>query len=118
MMAGVRSLDSQLIERRDTPDELVLRLRIDAGLHWLDGHFPGLPILPGIVQLKWAVEAAGRLRGAETQPQSIRQLKFKSPIRPGIVVELRVRRRGETVEFTFQSESGVHSSGRLVYAGA
>jgi 3-hydroxymyristoyl/3-hydroxydecanoyl-(acyl carrier protein) dehydratase len=115
MKVGVRSLDSQLIERRDTPDELVLRLRIDADLHWLDGHFPGMPILPGIVQLTWAVEAAGRLRGAEAQPQSIRQLKFKSPVQPGIVVELRVRRRDEMIEFTFQSESGVHSSGRLLY---
>ena len=32
-----------------------LTLRIPPNLFYLEGHFPGMPILPGVVQLHWAV---------------------------------------------------------------
>ena len=34
---------------------LTLRLHADAELFWFRGHFPTLPILPGVAQLDWAL---------------------------------------------------------------
>ena len=36
-------------------DSVTLILQIDAGLFWFQGHFPHLPILPGVAQLDWVM---------------------------------------------------------------
>jgi 3-hydroxymyristoyl/3-hydroxydecanoyl-(acyl carrier protein) dehydratase len=36
-------------------DTLTLRLHVVADLFWFRGHFPTLPILPGVAQLDWAL---------------------------------------------------------------
>ena len=92
-------------------------LRIPEDLTWFEGHFPGDPILPGIIQLKWVIESAQCMTGAGTQPGAIHQLKFKLPIRPGTIVDLTLRSvdGGATVKFSYRSEAGEHASGRLIY---
>jgi len=109
----------RLGSRRDG-DGLRLQLAFPPGLPWFRGHFPGDPLLPGVVQLKLAIEAARELGPRYHGPRSIQQLKFKSPIRPGATVELRlaVTAGGAAVTFVFASEAGEHSSGRLEYGGA
>ncbi|MCC7461671.1 MAG: hypothetical protein IT480_04320 [Gammaproteobacteria bacterium] len=92
-------------------------LHVPHDLGWFVGHFPGEPVLPGVVQLRWAVAAAGRLLGMAAGPGSIRQLKFKSPIRPGCLLDLALTRTVDVavVTFAFRSASGEHSCGRLHY---
>ena len=95
-------------------------LHTPADLRWFEGHFPGQPILPGIVQLKWAIEAAARLVEAPGGLRMIQQLKFKQPIRPGTTLELTLERvdEGRAVVFRYESAAGEHSSGRLCYGTA
>jgi 3-hydroxymyristoyl/3-hydroxydecanoyl-(acyl carrier protein) dehydratase len=95
-------------------------LHTPADLPWFQGHFPGQPILPGIVQLKWAIEAAAQLVDAPGGLHGIQQLKFKQPIRPGTTLELTLERvdAGRAIVFTFASAAGEHSSGRLCYGTA
>ena len=77
----------------------------------------GEPVLAGVVQVRWAVEIARRLMHTAGGPGSIRQLKFKSPIRPEALLDLTLTRSEGTsaIAFAFRSASGEHSSGRLHY---
>jgi 3-hydroxymyristoyl/3-hydroxydecanoyl-(acyl carrier protein) dehydratase len=121
----------QLLGRTDAREPLFIRTQLSAGtLHqvfhvppdfaWLAGHFPGDPILPGIAQVRLAVSSARVLLGHAGQPRAIYQLKFKAPIRPDHILELNLQRldAGATVQFSYQSASGEHASGRLAYATA
>lgn len=47
------------------------------------GHFPGLPIVPGVVLLDEALHAIGGAIGADLSACRISSVKFLSPVRPG-----------------------------------
>lgn len=126
VMENIGVLD-HLLGRSDRREPLVVATSVESGtitrvinipsdLYWFEGHFHGDPILPGLLQLKFAIEMAGALGGITGQPRTIRQLKFKAPIRPDSVVALSVTSVGlAEVGFTFHSGDGEHSSGRLCY---
>lgn len=58
------------------------RFTIPADHPSLPGHFPGRPIVPGVVLLD---EAFAVLR---IEPQSLAAVRFTHPVRPGDVVEV------------------------------
>jgi 3-hydroxyacyl-[acyl-carrier-protein] dehydratase len=47
------------------------------------GHFPGRPILPGVVLLDEALHALALRQGLEVAGAQIRSAKFPSPVEPG-----------------------------------
>ena len=47
------------------------------------GHFPGQPILPGVVLLDEALFALAALQGVAAATGQIKSAKFLSPVRPG-----------------------------------
>lgn len=53
------------------------------------GHFPGLPIVPGVVLLDEALHAIGELAGIDLAACEIGSAKFLSPVRPGEPVSVR-----------------------------
>lgn len=65
-------------------------LRIDAGHPCLPGHFPGRPIVPGVVLLERVIEAIEATHGP-LPPLALPLVKFVQPLLPGedacIVVE-------------------------------
>ena len=58
---------------------------VPTGLDCLRGHFPGQPVLPGVLQLLWAQELLARWRPS-LQVREVRQLKFRVPIAPPAVL--------------------------------
>jgi 3-hydroxymyristoyl/3-hydroxydecanoyl-(acyl carrier protein) dehydratase len=93
------------------------RLRIPRNLAGIAGHFPALPIVPGVVQLGWVAELV-RTHGIETGPFSgIVSVKFRRILQPG--VDLRVRlesgRSAGEVQFEFKRGDFVVSCGRLLF---
>lgn len=50
------------------------------------GHFPGMPIVPGVVLLDEALHAIGEALGIDLSACTIGSLKFLSPVRPGEAV--------------------------------
>lgn len=91
-----------------------LLVLVDSDLEWFEGHFPGTPVLPGVVQLHWAVQVSRSLFGIETTPGAVDRLKFQNVVAPPRVIELQVGRpdRGR-IPFTFRSLDVTHSSGTL-----
>ena len=87
------------------------------------GHFPGLPILPGVVQLDWAVRLARRLiPGLADHPpcHSVEQLKFQAVVTPGTTLQLVLHWNPDDhlLNFTFTHGERVCSSGRLRFEGS
>jgi 3-hydroxyacyl-[acyl-carrier-protein] dehydratase len=52
------------------------------------GHFPGQPILPGVVLLDLALHAIAAHRNLAGAAVRIRAAKFLSPVRPGEALQL------------------------------
>ncbi len=53
------------------------------------GHFPGAPIVPGVVLLDEALHAIGKLLEIDLSACEISAVKFLSPVRPGESVSVR-----------------------------
>lgn len=54
------------------------------------GHFPGRPILPGVVLLGWAVEMLGDALGRPLPSCEIASAKFLRPVGPGATLSIRL----------------------------
>lgn len=91
---------------------------IDAGHPAMSGHFPGHPIVPGVVLLDHAVLALGTALDRQLAVVQASMLKFLSPVRPGERVEVLHQSEAaadgdETVRFTLRSAGRDVASGTL-----
>lgn len=111
----MRLLPDILAERR-LPGRVELDLRVPAELAYFDGHFPGSPILPGVVQLDWSVRYARERLGLRGEFSAAENLKFHSVIRPGAQLTLSLEGDGSKgFHFNFFSETRKVSSGTLLF---
>ena len=46
------------------------------------GHFPGRPIVPGVMLLEWVLGECARRRGVATSALRVREAKFFRPLQP------------------------------------
>jgi 3-hydroxymyristoyl/3-hydroxydecanoyl-(acyl carrier protein) dehydratase/acyl-CoA synthetase (AMP-forming)/AMP-acid ligase II len=106
------------LERGDA--SVKLSLTVPKDLLYFEGHFPGSPILPGVVQVDWAI-ARGR-HYFEMPPvfRDIAMLKFQQVIAPGATVQLELAwdSAKSSMQFKYLSDAGQHASGRIVFAAA
>jgi UDP-3-O-[3-hydroxymyristoyl] N-acetylglucosamine deacetylase/3-hydroxyacyl-[acyl-carrier-protein] dehydratase len=70
---------------------------VSANEPYFQGHFPGHPIMPGVLQLEAIAQAAGilMLKGAQTSGQlaffmAAENVKWRKPVRPGDVLVIDV----------------------------
>ena len=77
------------------------------------GHFPHQPILPGIVQVDWALRLGEEAFGPLGTFASLEHLKFQALIAPGEPVRLDLRwdATRRELSFTFAGGEGLKSSG-------
>jgi 3-hydroxymyristoyl/3-hydroxydecanoyl-(acyl carrier protein) dehydratase len=82
-------------------DTLTLRLHAAASLFWFRGHFPTLPILPGVAQLDWVMHyGLTRLAIGKTFA-SIDNIKFQQPVPLDAELELQLRWQAEKSLLSF-----------------
>jgi hypothetical protein len=82
--------EPELLAVRRNEQYVELDLFNGADLVQLDGHFPGMPIVPGVVQIDWAVKLAARYLGVPLVSAQAYQVKFHRLTLPGMAVTLRL----------------------------
>ena len=92
-------------------------LAVPDKLYYLQGHFPGKPILAGVVQLHWAIQLARTVFASLNNFKGIEALKFHRIIEPRTRLTLVLEQSDTTgkLHFSFSSDLGVHSQGRLLF---
>ena len=79
----------------------------------LPGHFPGQPIVPGVVVLDRVIEAIEALHG-ELPPLRLPQVKFLQPLLPGQSAQVCVEGDAPRWRFRVLRGDAVLASGEVV----
>ncbi|WP_137174326.1 AMP-binding protein [Massilia sp. HP4] len=94
----------------------LLELVVPADLLYFDGHFSVAPVLPGVVQVDWAIHYGRHYLGLAGAFKGINALKFQQMIRPGHPVQLELLHDAAkgSLNFRYFSDAGAHASGRIL----
>jgi 3-hydroxymyristoyl/3-hydroxydecanoyl-(acyl carrier protein) dehydratase len=82
-------LPASLVRR--TATEAVFALALAPELVAFQGHFPGDPVLPGVVQIDWALRLGEAAFGPLGGFLGLDQVKFLAAIRPGEALEMHLK---------------------------
>lgn len=92
-------------------------LRVDPALPQFRGHFDAAAILPGFVQIDWALSLARQRELPIGEVQHLAAIKFQRTIRPGAHLRLELRHDPHKRELAFRylraADASLHSSGRI-----
>lgn len=99
--------------------EFLLTLRVPIDLAHFSGHFTSAPVVPGVVQIDWALRLARQLiKDLPARFGGMEVLKFQQLMRPGDAIQLSLRfdtSRGK-LYFAFRHNNAACSSGRILLA--
>lgn len=103
-------------------DELHAQVELDVvpTLAAFAGHFPETPILPGVVQLDWAMQWAQDLFELPVPFRGVDALKFQQAVMPGCRLNLALEHLPAKSAVAFRLTQGerVCASGRLMFGAA
>jgi 3-hydroxymyristoyl/3-hydroxydecanoyl-(acyl carrier protein) dehydratase len=109
---------SPLVEaiERQGDSALLCRLLVPHDLAIFSGHFPAMPIVPGVMQIGWAVDLARAHLGAHGRFKGIRTAKFRRIVRPGMQLELALdlRRKAGLLHFDYRLRGSTVTSGGVL----
>lgn len=107
----------QVVASQVQADGAVIELHIPADLSYLDGHFERIAVVPGVVQIQWAVHYARQYLGLSETFSHMDAIKFKELMLPKqlLKLELTMRRQPLKLEFRYHANGGEFSSGRIYF---
>jgi len=98
------TLTDRVLER--SPEKITTLRLVTAGEEYLGDHFPGFPVLPGVMMLQALVEAARELAAENGMDGanrlvlgSVRAVKYGSFVRPGRLLRVEVTPGKGELEF-------------------
>jgi 3-hydroxymyristoyl/3-hydroxydecanoyl-(acyl carrier protein) dehydratase len=97
---------------------VTLDLDLPADLPCFHGHFPGFPVLAGVVQIDWVMQLGVTHLGCAEPVASDFRIKFKRVIMPGnpltLTLDLNTARR--RLDFVYRTGTRVASQGHVMLA--
>lgn len=103
---GDEKREPDLLALRGDGPELELDLFNSPDLVQLDGHFPGVPIIPGVAQIDWVIKLAERHLGLPLVSAQNYQVKFHRLTLPGTTVKLTLTHDEERQRLSFSYRHG------------
>jgi acyl-coenzyme A synthetase/AMP-(fatty) acid ligase/3-hydroxymyristoyl/3-hydroxydecanoyl-(acyl carrier protein) dehydratase len=117
--AGPRPVEPIAVELPGQPgNERRYTLDIPYDLAHFSGHFPSVPVVPGVAQISWAMSLAQRGLCPGLRFGGMEALKFQRLLRPGDVAQLALRwdAAKQKLYFTCTVDDAPCSSGRILQA--
>jgi 3-hydroxymyristoyl/3-hydroxydecanoyl-(acyl carrier protein) dehydratase len=112
-------LEPKILQQQISDMELKLELVFLEEAEYFQGHFPQIAILPGVVQVHFAVLYAQRYLEVQPEISSVTRLKFANIIQPKQQVNLSLKLVKQKHKVCYKYESKhlethlLHSSGEL-----
>lgn len=105
----------RLIERDG--QRALLELIVPSTLFYFDGHFTQAPVLPGVVQVDWAIRYGREHFAVAPGFRGIHALKFQQVVRPDVPFQLELKYDSAscTLHFRYFSDAGQHAGGRILF---
>jgi acyl-CoA synthetase (AMP-forming)/AMP-acid ligase II/3-hydroxymyristoyl/3-hydroxydecanoyl-(acyl carrier protein) dehydratase len=116
LLLAPRPQEPELLSQQQIDDELRLELLVPPDLAYFSGHFPQTPVLPGVVQVEWAMNLGQHWLDLPPRFAGMEVLKFQQLVRPGdqLVLTLRFDSERSKLHFAFRNAEAACSSGRIV----
>ncbi|MEE3327818.1 MAG: AMP-binding protein [Myxococcota bacterium] len=77
------------------------------------GHFPGNPMVPGVLQIDWALDMFSQCFGKVPRVSVIESIKFSASLRPGDAVRITVRLKEDRLYLRLWDEGTEFAKGRI-----
>ncbi len=119
LLMAPRPKAPEVLEHVETDGEWSLQLVVPPDLAYFSGHFPTAPVLPGVVQVDWALSLGRQLLDLPPRFVGMEVLKFQQLVRPGDEIQLHLRfdRERGKLYFAYRNDTAACSSGRIVLGG-
>ena len=116
LLLAPRPKQPEVLSQNQLDGVWTLRLAVPPDLAFFSGHFPTTPVLPGVVQVEWAMALSQQLLDLPPRFAGMEVLKFQQLVRPGDVLELTLRFDHERskLHFAYRNATAPCSSGRIV----
>lgn len=107
----------QVLSQTETDGQWTLNLSIPPDLAFFSGHFPKTPVLPGVVQVDWALALGQQLLDLPPRFAGMEVLKFQQLVRPGDAIELTLRfdRERGKLHFAYRNATAPCASGAFCW---
>lgn len=120
LLLAARPKAPEVLEQSASDGEWSLQLSVPPDLAYFSGHFPKAPVLPGVVQVEWALNLGRQLLKLDGAFAGMEVLKFQQLVRPGDEIQLHLRfdaERGK-LYFAYRNDTATCSSGRILLGPA
>ena len=116
LLMAPRPKGPEVLEQVESDGEWNLQLVVPPDLAYFSGHFPTAPVLPGVVQVDWAMDLGRQLLDLPPRFVGMEVLKFQQLVRPGDQIQLHLRfdRERGKLYFAYRNATAACSSGRIV----
>ena len=105
------------LSRNISENKLEYYCSVPENLVYLDGHFPGFALVPGVVQIQWVIHALSEWRGNALQIKMMESVKFKNVLLPGAKFYMTIEKKSgddSVINFSLKNDSSLYSAGKLV----
>lgn len=113
MIQSLGKTEPDISVARRTPDGVQIELSVPRDLAYLEGHFPDAPIVPGVVQIDWAIQLAARYLQLELEAGTQFQVKYRRLLLPDRQITLTLRCKNDHLRFDYADHGELLSSGSI-----